>query len=72
ESSFIPDHFTEQLIRIYSKNKDSEFIEMVREAFNSWFEEFLVRVDKKSPDEKEQSSNSSNETEGKTVTQTGR
>ncbi|WAR11700.1 hypothetical protein MAR_025880 [Mya arenaria] len=39
--SFIPGHFKEQQIRIYSKEKDAKFIEMVREASNRWFKKFL-------------------------------
>ncbi|WAR11694.1 SAMH1-like protein, partial [Mya arenaria] len=47
--SFIPGHFKEQQIRIYSKEKDAKFTEMVREASNSWFKKFLEIY---SPDEK--------------------
>ncbi|XP_052817333.1 deoxynucleoside triphosphate triphosphohydrolase SAMHD1-like isoform X2 [Mya arenaria] len=72
ESSFIPGHFKEQQIRIYSKQVDPRSLEMVRKAFNSWCNDKNFPAPKGgdenslelTPVEKGKASNSSNDTEG--------
>ncbi|XP_052817340.1 deoxynucleoside triphosphate triphosphohydrolase SAMHD1-like isoform X2 [Mya arenaria] len=62
--SFIPDHFTEQQTRIYSKELDTGFLKVVREVLNSLSDKTTESGDKNSPDEKDKSTKSSNDTEG--------